>query len=76
MTKTLTLLQRNNLLVGNPLAAERPASTDDLRAWVEVRAYSSQSTPRHWVPVSTFLNADRSDQRYKLSWCEIDRNGL
>jgi hypothetical protein len=73
MTTKLTIEQRNNLLVGNTLAAELPASADDVRAWVEVRAYSTQSTRFHWVPVSKSLNADRSDQRYQLQWCEIDK---
>lgn len=73
MTKKLTLEQRNNLLVGNHLAAELPSSSDNTRVWLDVSAYSSQSTRFHWVPVSTFLNADRSDQLYKIRWCEIEK---
>ena len=73
MAKKLTIEQRNNLLVGSHLAAELPSSSDDTRVWVEVSAYSALSTPQHWVPVSKFLNADRSDQRYQLRWCEIEK---
>jgi hypothetical protein len=72
MTTKLTIEQRNNLLVGNHLAAELPSPLDDTRMWIEISAYSSQSTPQRWVPVSKFLNADRSDQRYKITWCEIE----
>lgn len=72
MNTKLTIEQRNNLLVGNALATEL-APSDDVRAGVEVRAYSTQSTRFHWVPVSKFLNADRSDQRYQLQWCEIEK---
>jgi hypothetical protein len=73
MTKKLSIEQRNNLLVGNPLAAELPSLYDDTRVWVEVMAYSRHSTPGHWVPVSTFLNADRSEQRYQLKWYETEK---
>jgi hypothetical protein len=73
MIRNLTIHQCNNQLFGNPIAAKLPASFGDVRAWVEARAYSIQSTSSHWVPVSKFLTADRSDQRYQLRWCEIEK---
>jgi hypothetical protein len=62
--------QRNNLLTGNSLAAELPATSPERRAFVVVGAYRDVGRPGG-ARVSRFLNADQSDVRF---WLESTRS--
>ena len=71
MLNTLTVRQINNLLTGNDLAAEIPASAAQRRAFVVVGAYRDVGQSGG-APVSKFLNADQRDVRFWLRKYEID----
>ena len=71
MAQQLNIRQRNNLLTGNRLAAEVPASAPNLRAFIEIWAHAAD---REWGGVSKFLNADTSNLRFDLWKYEIDRS--
>jgi hypothetical protein len=64
--------QRNNLLTGNELAVEVPASSPARRAFVVVGAYRDVGRPGG-APVSKFLNADQRDVRFWLRRYEVDK---
>lgn len=64
--------QRNNLLTGNDLTAEIPASSKDRRAFVTIHAYR-ESGRLGGRFLSKFLNADHSDVRFWLRKYEIDQ---
>jgi hypothetical protein len=68
----LDMRQRNNLLTGNELAAELPASAAGRRAFVAVVAYRDTGMPGE-AAVSKFLDADTSDVRFSLSKYEVER---
>jgi len=68
----LDMRQRNNLITGNELAAELPASSPERRAFVVVGAYRDVGRPGG-ARVSKYLNADQSDVRFWLRKHEIDK---
>jgi hypothetical protein len=69
--RQLDMRQRNNLITGNQLAAELPASALGRRAFVVVGAYRDAGRPGG-ARVSKFLNADQSDVRFWLRRYEVD----
>lgn len=70
MTKQLDIRQKNNLLVGNGLAAEIPSSNNDFRAFVSVGSYLPSKGGG--LRPSKMLNAANQDQiRFWLRKYEI-----
>ncbi len=68
----LDIRQRNNLLTGNDLTAEIPASSKERRAFVTIHAYR-ESGRLGGRSLSKYLNANESDVRFWLRKYEIDR---
>ena len=69
MAKKLDIRQLNNLLTGTGLAAEIPASSENLRAFVVIAAYKSGGGRP-----SKFLNAaDQDDLLFSLRKYEVEK---
>jgi hypothetical protein len=71
MQQRLDMRQHNNLITGNDLAADLPATSPERRAFVVVGAYRDVGRPGG-ARVSRFLNADQSDVRFWLRKYEVD----
>lgn len=70
MNKTLDIRQRNNLITGNHLVAEIPASTPDRRAFILIGAY--EKTSRGADHPSKILNRDLDRTRFWIKTYEVD----
>lgn len=77
MAQHLTIRQRNNLCIGNSLAAEIPASSDDRRAFVVIGAYLPSERGSGGTRPSKALNSPAHDKlRFWLRYYEIERRYL
>ena len=73
MTKQLNMRQKNNLLIGNDLAAEVTASNNDFRAFVSIGSYLP--SPGGGRRPSKILNAKNQDKiRFWLRKYEIHKD--
>lgn len=69
----LSIKQINNLITGNALAIEIPSSSEDMRAFVVIRAYKDNGHI-YGSRVSKFLNSkDKKDTLYVLRKYEIKK---
>ncbi len=68
----LSIRQRNNLQIGNALAAELAASAENLRSFIVVSSYFTDGVTRHRP--SKYLNAANLDRlRFSIRTYEIDQ---
>jgi hypothetical protein len=73
MTKQLNMWQKNNLLIGNDLAAKITASNNDFRAFVSIGSYLP--SPGGGRRPSNILNAKNQDKiRFWLRKYEIHKD--
>ncbi len=71
---TLSIFQRNNLIIGNELAVEVQSSSPEIRAFVVIGAYIQ--TVKGAVKPSKFLNAEQSNLRFWMRKYEINASDL
>ncbi|HOV28355.1 MAG TPA: hypothetical protein PK566_18620 [Pseudobacteroides sp.] len=73
---TLSTKQINNLITGNSLALEIPASSDDLRCFVVIGAYKKDQTGKS-ARASKFLNTeDKSNLLFWLRKYEVKKQDI
>jgi hypothetical protein len=71
---TFNIDQRNNLIIGTSLAAEIPASTLELKAYIVIGSYDIKNGRAS--ASSRILNRDQDDLRFWLHKYEIDKKYL
>lgn len=77
MSRDLTIQQRNNLCIGNRLAAEVPASSDDCRAFVVIGAYLPSDHGSGGARPPKALNSPEHDKLcFWLRSYEVERRVL
>lgn len=77
MSRHLTIQQRNNLCIGNNLAAEIPASSNDRRAFVVIGAYLPTERAAGGARPPKALNSPELEGlRFWLRSYEVERRYL
>lgn len=86
MAVRLDVRQRNNLHIGNALAAEVPSTAGNRRAFVIVRPYHADSRPKETLadhfrrkPFPKVLNTEREfddDVRFACTVVEVEEAAL